>query len=242
MRVKTLNEKKLIRVKNVNGCTNFGGLDLDGKKMYAIKTRSDNQLSTICVYPDYRKNTRRNHKFANCMGHGNDIAYHAGHLYVAPCDSFIEVINVANWTHTRLYCDVFLSAIAHYTGNQFIGLSGYVGNQYKLVILEPQGNRMMVKRSWQVMNPKAAEGFTVSQAMGFKKKNDSIFVVFSRQDFHKNVILRSKIGAANPDYCFESKTCSTGRYELEGIAFTSDGKKIIGSNLPDGQDSTFVAP
>ena len=123
MTTKKLNEKKLIQVKNVNGCTNFGSLEIVGNKMYTIKTRSDNALSTISEYPDYRKTTRKNHKFANCMNHGNDITYHAGNLYVAPCGKYIEVVSTSTWEHHRLYCDIFLSGIAHWSGNQFIGLS-----------------------------------------------------------------------------------------------------------------------
>lgn len=240
MTTKKLNEKKLIQVKNVNGCTNFGSLEIVGNKMYTIKTRSDNALSTISEYPDYRKTTRKNHKFANCMNHGNDITYHAGNLYVAPCGKYIEVVSTSTWEHHRLYCDIFLSGIAHWSGNQFIGLSSSSAPQYTLALLEPQGDRMVVIKKWKVNNPKHAAGFTVSQGIGVKKSNQRIFVVFTRNDFHTNVILRSKIYDSECDYCLTSKS-SDGKYELEGISFLSDGYKIIGSNLPDGKDATFIA-
>lgn len=89
MVTKKLNEKKLIQIKNVGGCTNFGAFTIVGSKMYTIKTKSDNKLSYISVYKNYKKMTRANHKFANCMGHGNGIAYANGNLYIAPCDSYI---------------------------------------------------------------------------------------------------------------------------------------------------------
>ena len=240
MVTKKLNEKKLIRVKNVNGCTNFGSLELVGNKMFTIKTRGDDKLSTISEYADYRKESRKNHKFADCMGHGNDITYHEGKLYVAPCDKYIEVVDVKTWTHRRMYCDIFLSGIAHWNGNQFIGLSSSSGLQYVFALLEPRGDRMEIVKKWKVNNPKHSAGYTVSQGIGVKKSNQRIFVVFTNQDFHSNVILRSTLYGTDPDYCLTSKS-GTGKYELEGITFRSDGYKVIGSNLPDGMDATFVA-
>jgi hypothetical protein len=240
MTTKNLNEKKIIQVKNVSGCTNFGGLEMVGNKMYTIKTRSDNQLSVISEYPDYRKTKRTNHKFASCMNHGNDIAYNAGYLYVAPCDKFIERVSVKDWSHKRLSCNIFLSGIAHWGENQFIGLSSSSGPQYTLALLEPRGSIMAVLTTWKVNNPKHSEGFSVSQGLGVKKSNKRIFVVFTNQDFHRNVILRSAIYSSEVDYILNSKS-SSGKYELEGIGFRSDGYKIIGSNLPDGQDATFLA-
>lgn len=106
--------------------------------------------------------------------------------------------------------------------------------------MEPKGDRMEIIKKWKVTNPRHSEGYTVSQGMGVKKSNQRIFVVFTRQDFHTNVILRSRLYDSNVDYCLESKS-STGKYELEGISFLQDGRKIIGSNLPNGTDTTFLA-
>jgi hypothetical protein len=148
---------------------------------------------------------------------------------------------VKTWTHWRLSCDIFLSGIAHWSGNQFIGWTLSPGALYTLVLLEEVGDRMNVVRQWTVANPKFYEGYNVCQAMGVKKSNQSIFAVLSNQDFHSNVIFRSKLFAPEPDYCFVSKRASDGRYELEGISFTTDGKKIIGANIPSGGDCTFIA-
>ena len=240
MKIKELNEKPMTMVKNVSGCTNFGGLEIVGKKMYTIKTRSDNQLSVISEYADYRKTSRVNHRFENCLWHGNDLAYNNGLLYVAPCDKYIEVVNTGDWSHQRLDCDIFLSAIAHVTGNQFVGLSQNYGDSLGLAVLEHRGYRMEVVSEWTVSNPKAKDGYVITQAIGYKKKNNSIFMVMSRNDFHRNVLLRTKIGKSEPDYCFRSKK-STGKYEFEGISFLPSGEKVIGSNLPNGKDKIFIA-
>lgn len=92
---------------------------------------------------------------------------------------------------------------------------------------------MEIVGRWNVHNPKASEGYTVTQAIGFKKKNNCLFFVLTRNDYHRNAILRTKIGQFEPDYCFMSKT-SSGAYEMEGISFLSSGKKIIGSNIASG--------
>ena len=240
MKIKVLNEQPLTRVKNVYGCTNFGGLEIVGKKMYTIKTKSDNQLSVISVYPDYTKPERTNHKYAGCMWHGNDLAYNNGLLYVAPCDKFVEVVNTGDWSHQRLDCNIFISAIAHVSGNQFVGLSQNYGDSLGLAVLEHRGYRMEVLSEWNLRNPKSKDGYLVTQGIGFKKNNNSIFLVISKNDFHRNILLRCKIGDPEPDYCFRSKK-STGRYEFEGISFTKSGQKVIGSNLPNGQDKIFIA-
>ena len=44
MITKKLNEKKIITVKDVVGCTNFGGLDLVGSKMFTVKTKSTKEI------------------------------------------------------------------------------------------------------------------------------------------------------------------------------------------------------
>ena len=240
MTTKGLNEKKSILVKNVGGCTNFGGLDLNGSKMYTIKTKSNNALSYISVYNNYKKTTRSNHKYANCMGHGNGLAYANGRLYVAPCDKFVEVVSTSTWKHERLYCDVTVCAIAHVAGNQFV--IGYGGsNKYNLCLAEPAGNKMVIKRRWQVSNPKYAAGYTITQDIGYCKKNGCVYLIYTKNNYRTNIILRAKLYATEPDICYTSKTSSSGKYEIETISFTSAGKAVIGMNLPSGKDGTFLA-
>ena len=67
---KKLKEQQGILVKNVGQCTNFGGLDMDGKTLYTIKTKKTNDLSAISVYPDYEKTKRTSYRFRNCLNHG----------------------------------------------------------------------------------------------------------------------------------------------------------------------------
>jgi hypothetical protein len=239
MKTKDLKETKLTLVKNIDGCTNFGGVELVGNKMYTIKTRSDNALSYISVYPDYRKKSRTNHRFDNCMGHGNDICYADGKLYVAPCGLYTEVVDISNWSHFRLACDLGIFAIAHVSGNQFIALTGGNGATYNLAILEPRDGKMNVIKMWTVNNPKACNGYTISQGMGFKKSKNKIYMVFSKTDLKRNVILRSSIGSADPDYCFRSNK-SPNKYEFEGCTFNNAGKMIIGMNLPNGGDAIVL--
>lgn len=209
--------------------------------MYTIKTKKDNLVSTISYHANYKNATRKNHKFTNCLGHGNDLAYYNGNLYVAPCDFYVEVINTKTWSHSRLYSERYVSAIAHYGGNKFIicGGSGKDSVNYNYTIVEIQGNRLVPMSSWIVNNPKAAKGFRISQAMTYYKKNKKLYLILSKTDYKSNIILRSSIGSSTPDYCFTSKT-SNKKYELEGIDFNKDGKKIIGSNVAGG-DFTFIS-
>ena len=240
MVTKALKEKKIITIKDVGGCTNFGGLDIVGSKMYTLKTKSTNKLSYVSVYKDYKKTARTNHKFTNCLGHGNGMAYANGHLYVAPCDKFVEVISTSTWKHERLYCDVTACSIAHVAGDQFV--IGYGGREkYNLCLAQPSGSKMIIKKRWQVANPKSAAGFTITQDIGYNKQNGYVYLILTKSNYRTNVILRAKLYSTEPDVCYTTKTSSSGKYEVETIAFTASGKAVIGMNLPSGKDSTFSA-
>lgn len=240
MTSKKVNEKKLILVKNVGGCTNLGGLDLTGNKMFTIKTKSNNKLSYISVYKNYKKTTRTNHKFSSCMGHGNGLAYANGKLYIAPCDKYVEVVSTSTWKHERLYCDATICSIAHVAGNQFVA-GGGGGEYYRLYLVEPSGNKMVIKKRWTVKNPKYASGYSVTQDIGYNKKNGSVYLIYTKNNYRTNIILKAKLYATEPDTCFTSKTSSDGKYEFETIGFNSSGKAIIGMNLPSGKDGTYIA-
>lgn len=240
MITKKLNEKKLIQVKDVGGCTNFGGLDLVGSKMYTVKTKSTNKLSYISVYKNYKKTTRTNHKFVNCMGHANGMAYASGHLYIAPCDKYVEVVSTSTWKHERIYCDVTACSIAHVAGNQFV--IGYGGkDKYNLCLAEPSGNKMVIKKRWQVRNPKYASGYSITQDIGYNKQNGCVYLILTKNNYRTNVILMAKLYSTEPDICYTSKTSASGKYEIETIGFLSSGKAVVGMNLPSGKDSTFSA-
>lgn len=229
-----LKETKINKIRDYGKCSNVGGIDLDGKRLFTIKTRKDNAMSAISVYPDYRKTKRTTHKFANCLHHGNDLTYFDGRLYVAPCDKYVEVINVKTWGHTRLPCDTYVSAITHYTGNQFIALTRNSGTAYTLSILRAEGSRMKFVRSWGVKNPLADDGYIKSQGLSYKKSSKQIYIVFANQDYLSNVILRSGLDKQQPNCIFRSRKAKTNLYEFEGITFNSSGSMLIGANRGNG--------
>ena len=241
MKIKKLNQKVINKIKDVSGCTNFGGLQVVGRKLYVIKTRSDNLLSVISYYPDYEKPTCKNHKYSNCMKHGNDLCYADGYIYVAPCDKYVEKVSTTTWEHQKIPSNVRVSAIAHYKDNQFIVYRGQDTEKriYKLSIVKEENGKLTSIKNWNVNKPKAYEGYTLSQGITFYKKNNRIYVIFSKKDLKSSIILRSPLDATEPDYCFTSKTGKT-KYEFEGICINSQGKKIIGVNL-DGGDTLFIS-
>lgn len=241
MKIKKLAEKIINKIKNVNGCTNQGGIEIVGKKLYAIKTRSDNLLSTILYYPNYEKTKCYTHKYSNCMKHGNDLCYADGYIYVAPCDKYVEKVSVKTWKHQKISSNVRVSGIAHYKDNLFIVLRGQDTKKgtYKLSIVKEENGKFISIKNWEVNKPKDYENYTTSQGITFYKKNNRIYVIFSREDLKSNIILRSAIEKVEPDYCFTSKTGKT-KYEFEGISINSDGKKIISANINDG-DLLFIS-
>lgn len=237
---KALKEKASTIVKNVNGCTNFGGVAMNGKKMYTIKTKSDNKHSTISVYDNYKSTTRKNHLFTNCMGHGNDLTYYNGKLYVAPCAKYVEMVDVKKWSHTRLDTSgITCCSIAHYKDNQFF-LSGGGNPKFTITLAELKGTKFVVIKRWTVTNPKAGAGYTTFQGMGYNKDTNKTYNIISHSNLKSNVILRTPIGASEPDLIRTSKT-GTGKYEFESLDFGPDGKYVIAANRPSNKDCILLA-
>lgn len=235
MQTKKLNQKAINKIANVSGCTNFGGLAMTGSKMYTIKTKSNNKLSYISQYPNFKKSTRKNHKFANCMGHGNDMCYYNNNLYIVPLDKKVIKVSTKTWKQTVLPSDVYISAIAHYKNNQFIVLTGHntTNNSYGLAIVQQKNNKLVSIKKWNVNKPSNRKNYTHSQGMTYYASADRIYVIFTRSDNKTGIILRSAIGSINPDICFTSKT-GKGKYQIQSLCFNSKGKKIIAANLAGG--------
>ena len=242
MRIKKLNEAKGIRIRTIGDCTNFGGLDLVGNKLYTIKTSRNNLTSYISEYPSYESEDGRiSHRYSGCLNHGNDLAYYNGDLYVAPCGQFCEIVSTNTWEHRRIESDIYISAIAHYNAKRFIVLSDSGGVAYRLSIVKDTGGRFTLLNSWIVNNPMAQSGYTISQGMAYNKDQQEIYVVFTNGDYQRNVIIRSGIYVNDPDTVYKSKKSTNGRYELEGIGFTKKGKMVIGANMPSGKDMIFTS-
>ena len=120
-----------------------------------------------------------------------------------------------------------------------IGYGG--GAEYNLCLAEPSGNKMVIKRRWKVKNPKYAAGYSITQDIGYNKKNGCVYLIYTKNNYRSNIILKAKLYATEPDICYTSKTSSSGKYEFESVAFNSAGKAIISMNLPSGKDGTYIA-
>lgn len=120
-----------------------------------------------------------------------------------------------------------------------IGYGG--GAEYNLCLAEPSGNKMVIKRRWKVKNPKYAAGYSITQDIGYNKKNGCVYLIYTKNNYRSNIILKAKLYATEPEVCYTSKTSSSGKYEFESIGFNSAGKAVIGMNLPSGKDGTFIA-
>jgi hypothetical protein len=243
MKTIKLNEEKGIQVNNVGQCTNFGGIAITGKQMYTIKTKRNNRISVISYYPDYQKKKRESHKFKDQLLHGNDLTYYNGKLYVAPCGNFVGEISTDTWEFRRIECNFNVSAITHYKGNRFIILTNVGYGCFMLSMAKLSDNEMFETTNWVVNDEKMTntEGYTISQSIAYNKNNDSVFVVFTKNDYQSNIVLRCGIFDRNPIICYQSKKATLGKYELEGIDFDNEGRMILGSNLPSGKDSIFVS-
>ena len=243
MKIKPLNERRIIRIKNVNGCTNFGGFALNGDRLYTIKTKSGNELSTISVYPNYNKTKRTNYVFHNSFGHGNSMTYFNNELYVAPCGGYCGTVDVRNWNYKKLESDTFMSGISHYTGTMFITIAGAPAagsKQFYLAIMNRVGDRMVCLKKWIINNPYVSKGYTISQGIGYRKSKKKIYFVLSHENLKSNVVLRYGLEKSDPDYLFKSKVVTgSDRLELEDVDFDANDNIFMGSNEPNSMDGLY---
>lgn len=235
-----LNEKKINTIKSIGGCVNFGGIDVSGKQLFVIKTKKDNSMSAIAVYPDYTKSKRKVYKYSTTMRHGNDLAYNDGFLYVAPCAKYVVRVDLKTMQEEVLQSDVYVSAISHYKGKQFFALTGSGKGFYNYAILTEQSGRMISGKAWQVRNPFEGDGFIVTQGLAYKKTSKQLYQVFAEQTYLKNIILRSGISKEEPNCVFRSRIAKEEKYEFEGIAFLGSGSMLIGANRGTG-DKLYTA-
>lgn len=75
--------ERLAAVDNMNGCTNFGCMAIDGKKAWGLKTNTDENLSTLYYCPDVNDKATKTYKVANLLGHGNGMTCNGSYLLFA---------------------------------------------------------------------------------------------------------------------------------------------------------------
>ena len=239
MKIKPLNERRIIRIKNANGDTNFGGLTFVGNKLYTIKTRTGNTSSTISYYPNFKKTERTNHTYENSFGHGNSMTYFDNELYVAPCGKYCGTVNIKTWKYKKLESDMYMTAISHYTGPMFLALSRGDGNgNYTVAIMNRTGDKLVTKKKWTIKNPYHEKGYTVSQGMGFRQSKKRLYIVFSHSNMKSNIVLRFALEKSSPDYLFKSKV-SDIHYELEDVGFDANDNIYIGTNERENLDALY---
>lgn len=222
---------KVSTIKNENGCTNIGGIALaSNKKLYAIKTKQDNLMSTIYTFNDYEKeNSYTTKKYTNKLLHGNGLAYGNGLLAIPPCGYSLTTINVNNnWERIKYRSAYYISAIAYLYNNVWI-----VRSHDKIMKIKINYNDLFFDNSYKVENPMAEKGFTVSQDIGYK--SGKLYQIYSNESKTKNCIIVSQVLDRKLETIkiYVSKE-SKKLYEWESLAIDNNGKIIIAANTAKG--------
>ena len=232
MEKRQLNEKKGILIPNKNGCTNFGAICLDGKKLFALKTAQSNKVSTLYLYQDYRTGcslTTRQYK--GQMGHGNGMTLAGGKLYIAPMDKYVQVLDTQHgMTRKKITAPIIITSIAHVRGDIFLaGLS-----LIRITAKEVQ----LVKHYKLAWND---EDFPIAQDIAYRK--GFAYIVRSSPRKTANAVLRcpldEKTIALAPDRIYLSRE-SRGLYEFESLDFDGNAM-IIAANVEGGKDALYLA-
>ena len=226
-----LNEKDGILIPNKSGCTNFGAIALDGKRLFALKTAQSNKKSALLQYQDYKSDKLfKATYYVDLMGHGNGLAFYGGKIYVAPLDKYVQILDEkAGLKRTRLSAPININSIAHYKSTLFFaGLS----------LIRITDKVELVKRYKLVWDD---PDFPIGQDIGFYK--GCLYIIRSSSGKNQNVILRCpfdrSVGTLTPDRVYISKS-STTLYEFESIDFYGSSM-IIAANVAEGKDRIFTA-
>ena len=232
MEKRYLKEKAGILIPNKNGCTNFGAVALNGKKLYCLKTAQSNTASTLYTYQDFRTGASfKTRKYTNQMGHGNGMAYWDGKIYIAPLDNYVQILDEKNgMKRTKLPAPINVSSIAHYKDDLFLaGLS---------LVRITDSEVKLVKRFKLVWDD---PDFPIGQDIGFHK--DCLYIIRSSSGKNSNVILRCPFDRKEktlvPDLIYLSEE-RKGLYEFESIDFYGE-KMVIGANVLGDKDGIYTA-
>ena len=213
-----------LKVPNLNGCSNFGGIACNGKNdIYCIKTKQDDTVSTIYVFKDGKYKGSR--KFTGKMGHGNGLTFHDGKVYVATSSNIIQSVDISKWTRVSLSAPFSIGGIAHYRDDEFLVRSGS-----KLYILKEDDNVMYKVGSIEIKNPFKENGYSVAQDICYN--NGRIYLVYSRLDKKKNCILAYDLKGSIRGSIFSEE--SPELFEWETACWVDKKTMLIGANTSTG--------
>ena len=127
----------LYRIKDVNGCSNIGGIAIDGNgTLYCVKSSRDNKKQCLYVIKNYKSAKKekgfvtpsRIHNYER-LGHANSLTLSGGYLYVGTKENYIIKLSTTKLKGTKHEAgtkiginsgDADISSIAAVGNNQFI--------------------------------------------------------------------------------------------------------------------------
>ena len=127
----------LYRIKDENGCSNIGGIAIDGNgTLYCVKSSTDNKKQCLYVIKNYKSAKKekgfvtpsRTHNYER-LGHANSLTLSGGYLYVGTNENYIVKLSTTKLKGTKHEAgtkidinsgDADISSIATVGNNQFI--------------------------------------------------------------------------------------------------------------------------
>lgn len=232
MEIERLKLTRGTKVPNEGGCTNFGGIALaTSKKLYAIKTRQDNSVSTIYSFLDYREQSYTKRTYTGKLGHGNGLAFGDGLLAVAPCGNYLTIIDTKTLKRTEYKSCKYISAVAYKGAGVWLVRSK--GDIYKV---QASGDMVKILGRYKLNNPMASEGFVVTQDITYKR--GKLYCVYSNKQKTQNCIIVNLLNGKTTGQLEVEKVYISGKsdtlYEWESVAVKANGDIIIAANTADG--------
>ena len=232
MEISKLGERQGILVPNRNGCTNFGAIALDGRRLFALKTAQSNKKSALMIYQSYKSDANCTVRtYTNQMGHGNGMTYWDGKIYVAPLDEYVQILDTQHdMRRKKIKSSIVIASIAHVRDDFFMcGLT--------LVRITDSAVEI-IKRYALDWNESA---FPVGQDIGYRE--GYLYLVRSSKTKDSNAIVRvpfdRQADTLRPDRIYLSEK-HTDLYELESIDFA--GKTMVfAANIAGGKDCIITA-
>ncbi len=230
--IKSLGERLYGSVPNVNKCTNFGALAIDGKRLWCLKTNKTNTMSTLYIYPSVENLSKfETRKYTLRMGHGNGMTYNydTKELVIAPLDKYVQILETANaYKRRKATSTVNINNIA------YVGHDRYISGNNELEI---QGTKIVnhrIKRSYDSINElERFSSYNIGQDIGFYKGH--VYIIRSHNTKRGNAIYRFPLYGFEPDMVYVSERA----VEFESLAF-SGNTMYIASNSEKG-DYIFTA-
>lgn len=260
MAEKSAKTARVQAVKNENKCSNFGCYAINGKEAYGVKTKDDQQVSTIYYFPDFQKPYTKTYKVGKgYLGHGNGMCCAEKYIFftcwvrkaeAGKQQKYLRRVKYGKLTDNltnsiKITVPEATSGITFYKKSHLIikqsSVDGYLTFRMGKIVINEDGKAGNFETVWTI-HVKNTTGFSTGQDIYYDTKTDCLFLPFCDLANCNNKIMVVNLSGAYEmhkgnklytpqDTIVINKKGKYTKYEVESVAITADREMLMAVNI-----------